>query len=68
VADLLTDKGIRGQEVILLTPHAEGTKVEVASSIKEVRDLLEGGLSVAEAVMPRIVPPNVYQLELELFR
>jgi len=67
-ADLLTDKGIAGEEVILLTPYPEGTKVELASSIQEVRDLLEGGLSVAEAVMPRTIPTNVHQLELGFFK
>lgn len=67
-ADLLTDKGITGQEVILLTPYPEGTRVELASSIQEVRDLLEEGLSVAEAIVPRTIPSNVYQLELGLFK
>jgi predicted ATPase len=67
-ADLLTDKGIAGEEVILLTPSPEGTKVELASSIQEVRDLLGGGLSVAEAVMPRTVPTNVHQLDLGFFK
>lgn len=67
-ADLLTDKGIGSEEVLLLTPSLEGTKVEVASSIREVRDLLEGGLTVAEAIMPRTNPPTVHQLELELFK
>lgn len=66
-ADLLTDKGIGSEEVLLLTPSLEGTKVEVASSIREVRDLLEGGLTVAEAIMPRTNPPAIHQLELELF-
>ena len=67
-ADLLTDKGIGGEEVFLFTPSQEGTRVEVASSIQEVRDLLESGLSVAEAIVPRTVPPNAYQMEMELFR
>lgn len=67
-ADLLTDKGITGQEVVLLTPYPEGTKVEVASSIKEVRDLLEGGLSVAEAVVPRTIPSSVRQLEFQFLK
>lgn len=67
-ADLLTDKGIAGEEVILLTPYLEGTKVELASSIQEVRDLLEGGLNVAEAVMPRTIPANIHQLDLGFFK
>jgi predicted ATPase len=55
-AELLSDKGIGGEEVLLLTPGVEGTTVEVASSIREVRDLLENGFSVADAVMPHTRP------------
>lgn len=54
-ADLLSDKGIGGEEVLILSPGAEGTDVNVASSIREIRGLLEGGLSVADAVLPRTV-------------
>jgi len=67
-ADLLTERGIGGEEVFLLTPGQEGTKVEAASSIREVRDLLEGGLSMAEAIVPRTIPPNAHQLEMEFFK
>jgi len=67
-ADLLTDKGIAGEEVLLLTPSPESTKVELASSNREVRELLGGGLSVADVIIPRIKPPNIHQLELELFK
>jgi predicted ATPase len=63
-ADLLSDKGIGGEEVLLLTPSAEGTRVEPASSIKEVERLLETGLSIAEAALPRTVPSKVQQLDL----
>jgi predicted ATPase len=63
-ADLLSDKGISGSEVLLLTPSSEGTGVVQASSIKEIRALLEEGYSAAEAVLPRIVPPNIQQLDL----
>ncbi len=63
-ADLLSDRGIGGEEVLLLTPSVEGTRVEPASSIKEVKHLLEGGLSIAEAALPRTVPPDVQQLDL----
>jgi hypothetical protein len=61
---LLSDKGIGGEEVLLLTPSVEGTRVEPANSIKEVRHLLEGGLSIAEAALPRTVPREVQQLDL----
>jgi len=61
--DLLSDKGIGGEEALLLKPGSGGTQVEVASSIDEVRALLEGGLSVAEAALPRTVPHTVDDLE-----
>jgi predicted ATPase len=63
-SDLLSDAGIGGEEVLLLTPSEEGTKVELASSITEIRELLEGGLTVADAALPRTVPSNILQLDL----
>lgn len=62
--DLLSDPGIGGEEVLLLTPSNEGTRVELASSIQEIRDLLEGGLSIADAALPRTTPPSLSQLDL----
>lgn len=63
-ADLLSDKGIGGEEVLLLSPSVEGTDVTIASSVNEIQDLLKGDLSIADAVLPRTVPKNVYQMEL----
>jgi predicted ATPase len=63
-ADLLYDRGISGDEVLVLSPDTEGTLVERASSVRVIRDLLEGGLSLAEAVLPRTVPNDVRQLGL----
>ncbi len=63
-ADLLSDKGIGGEEVLLMTPTPEGTKVEVASSIEDIKLLLEGGLSIADAALSRTVPTTVDQLAL----
>jgi predicted ATPase len=50
--DLLSDKGIGGEEVLRLIPGPEGTEVQVATSQKEIKDLLEGGLSIADALLP----------------
>jgi len=55
-ADLLADKGIGGEEVLMLTPMLEGTEIQVASTNREVRDLLESGFTAAEAVIPRTRP------------
>ncbi len=62
--ELLSQKSIGGEEVIMLRPDQEGTVAEVASSNGEVRDMLEAGLSVADAALPRTAPANVSQLEL----
>lgn len=51
-ADLLSDEGIGGEELLLMRTAAEGTKVEVCSSIKEIRMLLDSGLTVADAALP----------------
>jgi predicted ATPase len=61
-AELLSDPGIAGEEVIQLAPSAEGTVAEVASSKREVAALLAAGMTVAEAVLPRTGPPNASQL------
>ncbi|MGH9722771.1 MAG: AAA family ATPase [Bryobacteraceae bacterium] len=62
--DLLSQKGIGGEEVVLLTPHQEGTRVELASSVDEIRDALEEGLSVADVALPRTQPAGLIQLDV----
>lgn len=61
---LLNDNGIDGNEVLLLTPEAEGTSIRVAGQISDINVLLKTGLSVGEVVLPRSNPSNVEQLEL----
>lgn len=62
--ELLSERSIGGEETLLLIPDPEGTVVQVAGKVREVRDLLKSGLSVADAVVPRTAPPNVNQLSL----
>ena len=62
--DLLRDSGIGLDEVLLLRPGVEGTTVSAASERDEVRLLLDGGLSMAEAVMPLTRPERAEQLTL----
>ena len=52
------------QQVLLLEPESEGTAVRAAADIADVRALLEGGLSLSEAVIPRTSPKRVDQLAL----
>ncbi len=63
-SDLLSQKGIGGEEVVILRPDKEGTVAEIASSVEEVRTLLDAGLSVADAALPRTTPATLEQLEL----
>ncbi len=63
-SDLLSDEGIAPEEVLLLTPSKEDTTITVAKDDKEVRDLLEGGATLAETVLPRTAPAKAAQLSL----
>lgn len=63
-AEMLSDKGIGTDEVLLLLPSAQGTEVKPAAEIEEVKALLEGGMTMGEAVMPRTEPANIQQLSL----
>jgi len=62
--ELLRDEGIGLDEALLLIPGKEGTEVKPAGSLQDVRDLLEGGLSLADIVIPRTRPPDARQLAL----
>jgi len=61
-AELLSDEGIAPEEVLLLFPSPEGTTIQAASDDAQVRALLEGGTTIAEAVLPRTAPLNAEQL------
>jgi predicted ATPase len=63
-ADLLRDEGIGLDEVFLLAPGREGTEVNAASNFVEIKHLLEGGLGLPEAIMPRTRPDRAEQLPL----
>jgi len=67
-ADLLSDKSISGEEVLLLNPGPEGTTVQAAVEIEGVRSLLESGLSVGEAIIPRTEPQDARQLLLAFMK
>jgi predicted ATPase len=62
--DLLRDEGIGLDEVLLFVPEVEGTSVTLAESHRDIRDLLQGGLSLADVVVPKTRPENVQQLTL----
>jgi predicted ATPase len=63
--DLLMDKGISGEEVLLMIPKREGTDIRISSSIDEIRVLLENGMSPAEVIVPYTKPKNIEQLSFQ---
>jgi len=62
--DLLRDDGIGLDEVLLFIPEKEGTVVTPMKTHRDIRDLLQGGLSLADVVIPRTRPENAQQLTL----
>lgn len=62
--ELLSDRGIDASEVLVLYPTQEGVQVKVAADDKEIRKLLEVGMSPAEAIIPKSEPEKLEQLEL----
>ena len=63
-SDFLVDEGIASDETLLLHPDENGTRVEVADADPTIRRLLEGGATIADAVLPRTAPQGEEQLAL----
>lgn len=63
-SDLLRDEGIGIDEILLFLPKDEGTEVAQAASQADVLPLLQGGLSLADIVIPKTKPAAVGQLSM----
>jgi hypothetical protein len=63
-AELLGDPGIGLDEVHLLLPSDNGTKIVTGADLDDVRTLVEGGLPLGEAIMPKARPASPEQLLL----
>lgn len=61
---LLTEPGIDGTEVLLLTPAKEGTSVKVSSDIADIRTLLKNRFTVGEVVLSRTRPKDTAGVSL----
>lgn len=62
--ELLADEGIGVDELLLFLPAAHGTEVRLATEFNDIRELMKGGVSLAEAALPRTSPPDADQLSL----
>jgi predicted ATPase len=63
---LLSDRSIAAEEVLLLRPTREDALVAAASDNAEIRALLEGDITIGDAVLPRVAPAHPDQLLLSL--
>ncbi|MDE0205121.1 MAG: AAA family ATPase [Candidatus Tectomicrobia bacterium] len=64
--ELLRDEGIGLDEALLILPNAGGTRVTPAEFLPQVRELLGGGLTLADIVIPQTRPLHGQQLSLLL--
>ncbi len=62
--DLLTDRGVGAEEVLVLTPGAEGTAVSPAEKVSDIFELLNSGMTLADALQPKMTPKRLEQLTL----
>ncbi|MGB9746182.1 MAG: AAA family ATPase [Bacteroidales bacterium] len=64
--DLLNNKGISAEEVILIIPEGrEGSAVHLSARLPEIKALLQSeNLSIADAVVHRTAPTDARQLSL----
>ena len=62
--DILNDKGISADEIVILKPDSEGTTAKNAYTIFEIRELLDTGSTPAEVVLPYTEPKEMSQLFL----
>jgi len=61
---MLGDEGIGLDEVLVLTPEMEGTRVGKASDIEQITLPLEGGMRLADAILPYTAPRDSGQLTM----
>ena len=66
--DMLADAGISSDEVLLLENSTEGTEIKSVSDIAEIKAIIDAGLTVADAVIPKTKPKEIEKLsQLSLF-
>jgi predicted ATPase len=63
-ADLLHEEGIGLNEVVVLEPGPEGSVASLAGDNEQTSVLVESGLDMGEAVLPRTAPRNALDLVL----
>ncbi len=57
--DMLSDPGISPDEVLILQNTPEGTTINRVSDMKELKPIVDSGLTIADAVIPFTKPKNI---------
>ena len=60
--DLLTDEGIRPEEVLLLTPTSDGTVGATLNQFPDAMELIDAGLPLIDVIRPRTGPDDIERL------
>jgi predicted ATPase len=63
-SDLLWDEGIGANEIVIFTPTATGSTVQLGGDIQQIKTMLEAGLTAAEAAIPYTQPGDTSPLSL----
>ena len=63
-SSFMLGEGVGMNEVLLLEPSEEGTRAELAGNLKQVKALLDGGVSLFDAVVPYTRPESAQQISL----
>jgi predicted ATPase len=61
--DLLMDAGIAAEEMILVQPAEEGSRIIVGASVRQIVDLMRSGIPASEAVLPRTETAQMTMLD-----
>jgi len=66
-ADLIWDKSISAEEVIILKPSNESSEASLASSNEEIKGLLESGFNMSDIILQYSAPEGMKQADLKEF-
>lgn len=60
--DILSNEGIAGNEVVVLTNTSEGTELSNIEDITQIKSMLNAGFTIADAVLPYSMPKGIDQM------
>ena len=63
--NMLEDKGVNPQEVVLLQPGTEGTNAVTTDTIEQVNEVINMGFPIGDSVIPLSKPETPHRIALE---